>query len=372
MANTAAWSGIRFIFCWRVFFKTYLAGSITIIFFWSLSYLLWVHVLQLVYPVPMIGASNSVIGVLSMVATLWFCFPHQWRRLPHFKRRMKYLSFAQIFILLMSIEYWVLSWVFFVMPRQYQWILAFVLPFTREVGGTLLARISIHTRGRQGYAGDQVSTNLAITYHSLFLSVCIANTATDLTIWVLLVIDFLINICFTVKIYRLKRNFSERNLETICELIQVLVLTEYLEMVIPLGYLICLVAAYYGPNAHILGNIRNSYWQYKEIVDMWHSFCNLAILIAIDSLSFVMSFIMLYFVSDINLLKVLLLLQTEYGFIFAIHQAFLLEYLFCTIAIACAFDFTLQFGWLRERIEKEPDNLDVWNITDNSNVSVVN
>ena len=28
------------------------------------------------------------------------------------------------------------------------------------------------------------------------------------------------------------------------------------------------------------------------------------------------------------------------------HQAFLLEYLFCTIAIACAFDFTLQFKWI--------------------------
>ena len=85
-----------------------------------------------------------MIGVLAMVFTLWFCFPQHWRKLPHFKRRMKYLSFPQIFILLMSIEYWILSWVFFVMPLQYQWILAFVLPFTREVGGTLLTRISIH------------------------------------------------------------------------------------------------------------------------------------------------------------------------------------------------------------------------------------
>ena len=323
-------------------------GSLTIISCWVLCYLVWVKMLHLVYPVPMIGAINSVIGVLSMVFTLWFCFPLSWRKLPRFRKRMKYLSFAQIFILLMSIEYWVLSWVFFVMPLDYQWILAFVLPFTREVGGTVLTRICIHTRSRQDHSHDIVSTNLAITYHSLFLSVCIANTATDMTIWVLLVIDFLINIGFTVKIYLLKKNLSERNVESICELVQVLVLTEYLEMVIPVGYLACLVAAYYGPNAHMLGNIKNSYWQYQEVGDMWHSFCNLAILICIDSLSFVMSFIMLYFVSDINLLKVLLHLQTEYGLVFTIHQAFLLEYLFCTIAIACAFDFTLEFSWLRD------------------------
>ena len=314
--------------------------------FWCLCYLVWVKVLHLAYPVPMIGALNSVVGVLAMVFALWFCFPQGWRKIPTFKSRMQYLSVGQVFILLMSIEYWVLSWVFYVMPPDYQWILAFVLPFTREVGGSVLNWIITHIRRRSESYGDIVSTNLAITYHSLFLSVCIANSATDMTIWVLLGIDFLINIFFTVRIYRLKKNLSARNLEKICELVQVLVLTEFLEMVIPLGYLMCLVAAYYGPNAHILGNIKNSYWQYQEVGSMWHCFSNLIILISIDSLSFIMSFAMLYFVSSINLFKVLLHLQTEYGLVFAIHQAFLLEYLFCTIAIACAFDFTLQFGWL--------------------------
>ena len=314
--------------------------------FWCLCYLAWVKVLHLTYPVPMIGALNSVVGVLSMVFALWFCFPQHWRRLPRFKARMQYLSFAQLFILLMSIEYWVLSWLFFVMPLDYQWALAFVLPFTREAGGSILTRICVKARCRTDSSSDLVSTNLAITYHSLFLSVCIANSATELTIWILLVIDFLINICFTIRIYQLKKDFSAKNLEKICELVQVLVLSEFLEMMIPLGYLLCFAAAYYGPNAHILGNIKNSYWQYQEVRDMWNSSCNLILLISIDSLSFIMSFVMLYFVSSINLFKVLLHLQTEYGLVFAIHQAFLLEYLFCTIAIACAFDFTLEFDWL--------------------------
>ena len=44
-------------------------------------------------------------------------------------------------------------------------------------------------------------------------------------------------------------------------------------------------------------------------------------------------------------------LMKEHGLVFGIHQAYLLEYLFCTIAVARAFDFTLQFDWVLDREE---------------------
>ena len=49
--------------------------------------------------------------------------------------------------------------------------------------------------------------------------------------------------------------------------------------------------------------------------------------------------------------QVYLHLMKEHGLVFGIHQAYLLEYLFCTIAVACAFDFTLQFDWVLDREE---------------------
>ena len=56
----------------------------------------------------------------------------------------------------------------------------------------------------------------------------------------------------------------------------------------------------------------------------------------------------------------------EHGLVFGIHQAYLLEYLFCTIAVACAFDFTLQFDWVLDR-EKWTKS-----ITFTKNVTMVN
>ena len=47
-----------------------------------------------------------------------------------------------------------------------------------------------------------------------------------------------------------------------------LVLGESLEILVPFSYLIWFLSAYYGPNAFILGNIRNSYWGFREVNDV--------------------------------------------------------------------------------------------------------
>ena len=36
------------------------------------------------------------------------------------------------------------------------------------------------------------------------------------------------------------------------------------KVVVPIGYLLCFLAAYYGPNAAYLGNIGSSHWQYTR------------------------------------------------------------------------------------------------------------
>ena len=48
------------------------------------------------------------------------------------------------------------------------------------------------------------------------------------------------------------------------EALKVLVLAETLEFIMPLGYMSCFIVAYFGPNANVLGNVKNGYWQYVE------------------------------------------------------------------------------------------------------------
>ena len=111
---------------------------------------------------------------------------------------------------------------------------------------------------------ELIAQNLAVTFHMVFVSVCVGGVATWPFLITLIVIDFIINNYFAVMTWRAKRNFSKKSLPKLKKSVQMLVLSESLEIVIPLSYLLCFVAAYYGPNADILGNIKNGYWQYQD------------------------------------------------------------------------------------------------------------
>ena len=69
---------------------------------------------------------------------------------------------------------------------------------------------------------------------------------------------------------------------------------QVLEIVVPLGYLLCFLAAYFGPNAAILGNIGSSRWQYSKVEDIWASTSSLVLLVSIDTATFLISALLLY------------------------------------------------------------------------------
>ena len=125
-----------------------------------------------------------------------------------------------------------------------------------------------------------------------------------------------------------------------------LVLAEMSGFILPLAYLICLTAAYIGPTAETLGNIKSSHWQYVAVEDLGKSAQNLLMFVGIDAISLVLSFFSLLFFCKVNLWKIFLHIQKEYGFVLAIQQAFFLEHCFCQLVVACASDFTFQFNWL--------------------------
>lgn len=66
----------------------------------------------------------------------------------------------------------------------------------------------------------------------------------------------------------------EEKVEKLVVDVQLLLLAESSEIVLPLAYLLCFAASYYGPNALQLGNVKNSYWLYKVIGNRSVS-CNL-------------------------------------------------------------------------------------------------
>ena len=75
------------------------------------------------------------------IVGVWFQFPPSWRTDPTFRKKVKFLMLAHMFFLVMSLQYWVFSWIFYAVPLQYQWILAFILIIVRELNTLAMTAI---------------------------------------------------------------------------------------------------------------------------------------------------------------------------------------------------------------------------------------
>ena len=69
---------------------------------------------------------------------------------------------------------------------------------------------------------------------------------------------------------------------------------EAVEVFIPLILGLTIPLAYYGPNAGILGGIRNGYWHFKKIHDIGVVILELALMFSIDVFNFILICFLLY------------------------------------------------------------------------------
>ena len=120
---------------------------------------------------------------------------------------------------------------------------------------------------------------------------------------------------------------KQKNLENVgkqMELLQDIMLAEMVEFVVPLVYLFCFITAYYGPNAEIIGNIKNDYFQCQKVEDPVHAIQNMAMFFFIDSGSLILSSFILWTFGRINLYRAFCFYQKEYGVVFVINTTFIL------------------------------------------------
>ena len=160
--------------------------------------------------------------------------------------------------------------------------------------------------------------------HALFISYVLGSIATMGSTIVIFVLDFLINCFVALKIIWLQKRRPEQR-EKLIDLIQELTIVEMVEIIVPLIYLLCFSMAYFGPNASMIGNIKNSYWQYIGIVDVEYSINIVCLFFFIDLFSGIGCYLMLWIICRINLFKAHIILQKEFGDIFLVSLIFILN-----------------------------------------------
>ena len=296
---------------------------------YSMVYLFWTIGLSYNHPMPMTLVGGYIPYIFHYM-TLNFLFYNKITSSNETRKRIRSFDISRIWALFMDFQFRGLSIVFALLPSEYQWILAFVIPLLREFNFRIVNKIMIdNPQVKDGRMTVIIGIN---TYTALYVAIKLGQTANQETSVLILLIDFIINIYSSLMIVNKCRSTTidvlsqRRHLNELDYYVSKLILIELLEVLVPVSYVITVLIAYYGPNAEILGNIRNDYWQYESIDDIWETVMVVLIMFIFDGLSAVISGFMLWRVCSINILRKTTKLIKELWPVIAVNIANYLNY----------------------------------------------
>ena len=252
----------------------------------------------------------------------WFRFPKIWRQKQEFKSRMKF-----VVMIVVSLFFAIMLWSMIIhYGRKSQWelIIMAMMPLSRELFLWILSKLTEKTA-----SGDIGGANIAMAFifsanYSVLACTIVGFMTKETTSWVLMGMDFLINVGFCLRIVWIKKSQAEIS-ENQLGLIQDLATLGLVELYSPLSFLFVTALAYFGPNGHLIGNISNSYWAFVPIENIQSTLTNMAMFFFVDVASIIMTAVIFWIFCRINYFKLFLLLQQEFVWLFCVIQGYTLS-----------------------------------------------
>ena len=214
---------------------------------------------------------------------------------------------------------------FVYLPVDYQWGIVSLLTIILEINIYLLQTICFKSAGITNNEIKLTCTHEMECRHVVYLSVALTLIVTISTAYFCLLLGFFGNLFKCLKIiWRIKKQNEIVDFENDVNILA-LVLKEKVDYIVPLTYTICLVVAYLGPNAWIIGNVYNESWHFGRLEDFFETVKIMGIFFALDFISIVVWSILLKLFCRISYYHSLLSMQKKYWLFMAIHEAFSLN-----------------------------------------------
>ena len=305
---------------WKSFCRIYLSIALGFVVPYVSIHIVWVYLLEYRHPMPFIGQVCFVIGHISKTVSFWFLFPSS-LRIQDKKFRKRLIAYLSLFPLgtVMVVGYNELSFLFLKIPPDKQWCLGALLPFVKKFNMWWNTKIAFVAAG-----GPHLSARLAIicwvgSMHSLSLVLLLGSQVTSTTAYLLMFLDSIPNVVSLLNIMKLERKRTSTAKIQRNEALQCLVLKELFEVLIPVVYCASFVVAFHSPNAEILGNIKNDYWQYEKVEKLSSKLNKVAIFFTVDALRGLIFGIILWIFSRLNVYKVYCELIYSYGLLISLY-----------------------------------------------------
>ena len=285
--------------------------------FLAITYLIWTHSYGYQYPIPFLAFPGLWLSKILGYIAIWFLFPRRVRQNKNLLKRMGWAILQSVLVNVYGTINTVIIGILRKSSDEYQPLLAIVLPVWREIYVWVFIKIS-----HKATDGDQCGSIIYLKFqtnvlYAIQLCIVLGSIATDVTSWVLIGVDYSLNIwlCFKIVWENMKNPFL---VEKQIEAIQDLVGCELVEFFLPISFLVSLTLTFWGPNGRLFGNIGNSYWGYTAIKNINQAIKNMMILGLVDFSSTLVSAFILWYFCRINLWKAFNELQREFFKTFSI------------------------------------------------------
>ena len=254
------------------FFRVYIPAALMNVIPYCLSLMIWTLVLGNNPPVPL-AQVTAFLGIIGFVTALAVGIRSQNKKLGDGKRLFWFLlTFAYQGPILFA-TYSGNRILLENLPENFQWILAITLPALREFHIIVLTKMLSKAKPcSQEIILFQMDLALQI-FHNFYVALFLASV-NDVTVYSILGAEFLLHLRSCYGIIRINKRMvatdtsdDEERKRELREAVSGLVLGESIEIFVPFCYLITWLSAYYGPNASIMGNVQNNYWDFVAVED---------------------------------------------------------------------------------------------------------
>ena len=302
----------NFLLTFKLFLRLYAVSALGGLIPFCVSHLVWTVWLGNAHPVPFLGLVAWVINFVHFVH-LWFEFPSELRMEPGVRKRIQFYFLYRLWFLFYGLEKLALGIMFEKIPIKIQWIMAIIFPLARELNLWILTKLLEKATNYELTIGlvPKLTALIAVNIvHAFFVAMILGNSSTKVTSYAILAVEVILNLYSSYQIIKLHRKTVSKDLletekimtEKKEETLQ-LFAVETVEYLVPLVYTITFLMAFYGPNATILGNIRNSDWQYQEVEDVEHFIGELMKMFFVDLASLAVSGTIFWKVCSANFLQ---------------------------------------------------------------------
>ena len=293
----------------RLLAVTYLATAVP----HCVSYYIWSSFWGFNPPFPFIGVILYICWNIGHFIGIWFLFPSHLRK-EHGKRFCTYIVY-RLWYLFMVQQKTVFMMMMAMVPSKFQWIMAILLPLVREFNTWVLTKILLKTANTETSTSHSLILTLTPTIsvnisHSFWMALIISSEASQLTAYLILGADFILNLYSTFTILRLHRKISttdEHDKEKVrlkkTEETFMCFGLESIEATAPIVFFVIFILAYYGPNAEIIGGVKMDLWQHQPVQDIIAFAKDLFLMFSVEVSVSIISAILLWKFGSINFLK---------------------------------------------------------------------